>query len=50
MALDGIFLRHIKNELEKEIIDTRVDKIYQPSSQELVITLRSFEGTKKQGC
>ncbi len=47
MALDGIFLRHIKNELEKEIIDTRVDKIYQPSSQELVITMRSFEGTKK---
>ena len=31
MALDGIFLRHIKNEIEKEAIGARVNQIYQPN-------------------
>lgn len=47
MALDGIFLYHLKNEISNFAIDSRVDKIYQPSRDEIVITLRSREGSKR---
>ena len=47
MALDGAFLRHIKKELEEALINTKVDKIYQPTRDELVIFMRSREGMKK---
>ena len=47
MALDGIFLNHIKNEIEPCIIGSRVEKIHQPSREELVIHLRSRSGSYK---
>jgi len=47
MALDGAFLRHIKKELEENLINSKVDKIYQPSKDGIVISMRSPEGTKK---
>lgn len=47
MALDGAFLRHIKKELEDQLLNTKVDKIYQPSRDELILSMRSREGTKK---
>ena len=47
MALDGIFLRHIKNEIEKEALGARVSQIYQPNREELVFGLRTFSGNKK---
>lgn len=47
MALDGIFLYHLKNEISSFAVNSRVDKIYQPSRDELVISLRSREGSKK---
>ncbi|MCH5321345.1 MAG: NFACT family protein [Eubacterium sp.] len=47
MALDGIFLYHLKNEISAFALDSRVDKIHQPSRDELVINLRSREGSKK---
>ena len=47
MALDGIFLRHIKNEIEKEALGARVSQIYQPNRDELVFALRTFGGVKK---
>lgn len=47
MALDGAFLRHIKKELEEALINSKADKIYQPSRDELVISMRSREGAKK---
>lgn len=40
MALDGIFLSHIKNEISSAI-GGRVEKIHQPSREELVIHLRT---------
>ncbi len=43
MALDGLFLHCIGQELENTVIGAKVDKIYQPSSEELVLTLRSRE-------
>lgn len=47
MALDGIFLYHLKNEIKNFAVDSRVDKIHQPSKDEIVFTLRSREGSKK---
>lgn len=47
MALDGIFLHLLKNEISEKILDSRVDKIYQPSKEEILIALRSREGSHK---
>lgn len=47
MALDGIFLYHLKNEIADFALNSRVEKIYQPSRDEIVINLRSREGSKK---
>ncbi len=41
MAFDGIFLRHIKKEIEDKAIGARVDKIYQPSKEEIVLSMRN---------
>ena len=47
MALDGIFLHHLKNEVAEFAVGARIDKIYQPSKEELVLSLRSREGAEK---
>lgn len=47
MALDGIILYHLKNEIAQFAIDSRVDKIHQPSKDEIIINLRSRQGSKK---
>lgn len=41
MALDGAFLRHLKKEIAQAALGARVDKIYQPNRDELVIFLRT---------
>lgn len=41
MALDGAFLRHIKKEIEEHAIGGKVDKIYQPNREEMVLVLRT---------
>ncbi|MBQ1506893.1 MAG: NFACT family protein [Ruminococcus sp.] len=47
MALDGIFLRHIKKEIEDTALGARVSQVYQPNRDELVLNLRTFGGAKK---
>lgn len=47
MALDGIFLHLIKKEILDAAAFGKVDKIHQPSREELVIHLRTKNGTKK---
>ena len=47
MALDGAFLRLIKNELESQLLNTKVDKIYQPSKYDFIFSMRSRDGAKK---
>lgn len=48
MALDGVYLSLVKKELEGELIGSRIDKIHQPSKDNLIIALRtSRSGTKK---
>lgn len=41
MALDGAFLRHIKKEIEENALGAKVDKIYQPNREEMVLSLRT---------
>ena len=47
MALDGILLNHAKKELLDGAQFGRVEKIHQPSREELVIHLRTKSGAKK---
>lgn len=46
MALDGIYLSLLKKEFET-LIGARVDKIHQPTREELLIGFRTREGGKK---
>ena len=47
MSLDGAFLHLVKTELSP-LIGSRVDKVYQPSREELVLSLRTFrDGAKR---
>ncbi len=43
MSLDGVLLHFVKEELS-ELIGSRVEKIYQPSKDELLIALRMLSG------
>lgn len=47
MALDGIFLYHLKNEIAQFAVGSRIEKIHQPSKEELLLSLRSREGARK---
>ena len=47
MALDGIFLFHLKNEIAAFANGAFIEKIHQPSKEELVLSLRSREGARK---
>lgn len=46
MALDGVFLRLVKNELQP-LIGGRVEKIHQPSREELLFGIRTRDGAYK---
>ena len=46
MALDGAFLYAVKNELT-QLIGGRVEKVFQPSREEIVIFIRTRQGSKK---
>lgn len=47
MALDGAMLSQIAEELRRGILHSRVDKIYQPGREELILSLRGREGAYK---
>ena len=44
MALDGAFLHHLKREIEETAVGARVEKIYQPNREELLLLLRTRDG------
>lgn len=46
MALDGAFLFAVKNELIP-LIGGRIEKIHQPSREEVIISIRTRQGSKK---
>lgn len=45
MALDGVFLSAVCDELKKYGLSLRVDKVQQPSKDEIVLVLRGKSGT-----
>lgn len=44
MALDGVTLSMLKKEFEEKLVGSRVDKIHQPSKEELIIFFRGSGG------
>lgn len=47
MALDGAFLQMTANEIYEDVINSRVEKISQPSKEEIIISLRYKGGSRK---
>lgn len=47
MALDGGYLRHICNEINTMAVNSRVEKVYQPNKDEIVLGLRGLNGASK---
>lgn len=47
MGIDGIYLYQLKKELTIGLDNARVDKIHQPSKDELVLLLRSAAGARR---
>lgn len=47
MAFDGIFLHLVKNEISQQLLNFRVDKVYQPSKEEILLTFRTYDGLVK---
>ena len=47
MALDGIFLTKIKNELNDKAVGLRVDRVNQPTNDEIILNLRGRNGNYK---
>lgn len=47
MALDGIFLTKVKNELNDKAVGLRVDKVNQPTNDEIILNLRGRNGNYK---
>lgn len=47
MALDGAYLHLLKNELEQKLVGLRVEKIFQPNRDEIVVAFRGAGGAYK---
>ncbi|MCR5652802.1 MAG: NFACT family protein [Ruminococcus sp.] len=47
MALDGMMLHHVMNELKQTALGARVYQIYQPNRDEIILHLRTKSGNKK---
>ena len=47
MALDGIFLYQLRHELAQKALDARVDRIHQPTREEIILALRWKGGAGK---
>ncbi len=47
MALDGIFINFLCNEISENLIGAKVEKVHQPTKNELVLILRSRQGSFK---
>jgi predicted ribosome quality control (RQC) complex YloA/Tae2 family protein len=47
MALDGMMLHHVVNELKLEALGSRVYQVYQPNREEIIIVLRTQNGNRR---
>ena len=48
MAFDGITVAAVAAELKKDLLNSRIYKIAQPESDELIITLKTSDGGQKR--
>lgn len=44
MPFDGFTIKAISSELNEELLDARIDKIYQPEKDEIILTVRKYKG------
>ncbi len=47
MALDGIFVRHIAEELRRELTGAKINQVHQPTRDELIISLHTHSGNRR---
>ncbi|MCQ4022736.1 MULTISPECIES: NFACT family protein [unclassified Ruminococcus] len=47
MSLDGAFLHFVKCELEEKLVGLRVEKVFQPNRDEIIVALRGISGAYK---
>ena len=47
MSFDGFVTHAVIAELKNKVLGSKIDKIYQPEKDEIIITLRAFSGTFK---
>ena len=47
MALDGIVIANLVHELNETVLNTRISKIAQPETDELLFTLKGKDGQKR---
>ena len=47
MALDGVFTRFLTNELNGQLAGARISQIHQPNKDELVLAVRTLDGSRK---
>ena len=47
MPFDALFLKAVTGELNEKLLDTRIDKIHQPTRDSVVLHFRSREGTAR---
>ena len=48
MAFDGITVAAVAAELKKDLLNSRIYKIAQPESDELILTLKTTDGGQKR--
>lgn len=47
MPFDGVVMKCVAMELNKELVSGRIEKIYQPSGDEVILYIRSISGQKR---
>ena len=47
MALDGAFIHCLREELAEQLAGTRVDKVFEPSHEEIILQMHGPNGNRK---
>ena len=47
MALDTIAIHHLKEELSQVIVNSRIEKVYQPEKDEIILLIKAESESKR---